>query len=131
MKERWREARGLGIVDHLVRDTAYAFRRLSRDRVFAVGVVLLLGIGIGANVGVFSIVHGVLLRPLPYRDSERLVAIREVVPQLIEGTVHVNERHYLEWREFECIADIAMSNNYAEANITGEEGPEEEWICCL
>jgi putative ABC transport system permease protein len=124
MKERTREARGLGIIDDLSRDTAYALRRLRRDRVFTIGVVLLLGIGIGANVGVFSIVHGVLLRPLPYSDSERLVAIREAVPQLIDGTVPVNERHFLEWQACQCFADIAMSNNFSEANITGEQDPE-------
>jgi len=124
MKERSREARGLGVVDDLIRDTAYAVRRLRRDLVFTVGVVLLLGIGIGANVGVFSIVHGVLLRPLPYADSERLVAVREALPPVVEGTVPVNERHFLEWQACRCFSDLAMSNNYSEANITGEQDPE-------
>ncbi|MGE0161267.1 MAG: ABC transporter permease [Gemmatimonadales bacterium] len=119
-----KEPRGPALGEHLVSDVRYALRRLRRDGVFTVGVILLLGVGIGANVGVFSIVHGVLLRPLPYEDSERLVAIREVAPQLIDGTLPVNERHFLEWRTCACFSDVALSNNFSEANLTGGQDPE-------
>ena len=62
-----------------LRDLRYAFRSLSRARGFALAVVLTLGLGIGANTAIFSVVRGVLLRPLPHKDGERLVYLRQSV----------------------------------------------------
>ncbi|MEP6835529.1 MAG: ABC transporter permease [Gemmatimonas sp.] len=58
-------------------DFRYVFRSLSRARGFAVAVVLTLGLGIGANTAIFSVVRGVMLRPLPHRDGERLMYLRQ------------------------------------------------------
>ena len=58
-------------------DFRYVFRSLSRARGFAVAVVLTLGLGIGANTAIFSVVRGVMLRPLPHRDGARLMYLRQ------------------------------------------------------
>jgi putative ABC transport system permease protein len=63
----------------LSRDLRYAVRSLSRARGFAVTVILTLGLGIGATTAIFSVVRGVLLRPLPHRDGERLVYLRHSI----------------------------------------------------
>jgi putative ABC transport system permease protein len=63
------------IMSGLAHDLTYAFRLLRRQPGFALFVVLTLAIGIGANTAVFSVVDGVLLRPLPYPDSDRLVNV--------------------------------------------------------
>ncbi len=60
-------------------DLRYAIRSLSRARGFTVAVVLTLGLGIGANTAIFSVVRGVLLRPLPHRDGDRLVYLRHSI----------------------------------------------------
>ena len=60
-----------------MRDLRYAFRSLAQVRGFAIAVVLTLGLGIGANTAIFSVVRGVLLRPLPHRDGERLMYLRQ------------------------------------------------------
>lgn len=60
----------------LMNDLRFALRSLGRNRAFAVVAVLTLALGIGANTAVFTLVDGVLLRPLPYPDSDRLVALR-------------------------------------------------------
>jgi len=63
----------------LIRDIRYAVRSLSRARGFAIAVILTLGLGIGANTAIFSVVRGVLLRPLPHRDGDRLVYLRHSI----------------------------------------------------
>src|SRR5215207_5235572 len=63
----------------LMPDLRYALRSLARARGFTLAVVLTLGRGIGANIAIFSVVRGVLLRPLPHRDGERLVYLRQSI----------------------------------------------------
>src|SRR4026208_148017 len=58
-------------------DLRYAFRTLLRARGFTAAVVLTLGLGIGANTAIFSVVRGVLLKPLPHREGERLMFLRQ------------------------------------------------------
>ena len=62
-----------------MRDLRYALRSLSRVRGFALTVIVTLGLGIGANTAIFSVVRGVLLKPLPHRDGERLVYLRHSI----------------------------------------------------
>jgi putative ABC transport system permease protein len=63
----------------LISDLRYALRSLARARGFTLAVVLTLGLGIGANTAIFSVVRGVLLKPLPHRDGERLVYLRHSI----------------------------------------------------
>ena len=74
-KQQHRETRGLPFLEIFLQDVRFTFRTLRRDRVFTTVAVLILGLGIGANVAVFSVVNTILLRPLPFPDSSRLVRI--------------------------------------------------------
>lgn len=73
--ERHRDARSFLWLDDLRRDTRYAVRSLARNPGFAAGAVLTLALGVGANTTVFSVVNTVLLKPLPYRDPDRIVRL--------------------------------------------------------
>ncbi len=74
-KEKQREARGLMKLDILLQDLKYTIRTLSRDRGFTVVAVLILALGIGANIAVFSVVNTLLLRPLPFPEAQQLTWI--------------------------------------------------------
>src|SRR5215469_13043831 len=84
--EQHREARALPWVDVLRQDLRFTFRMLRRDRGFAVVAVLILTLGIGANIAVFSVVNAILLRPLPFRDPQQLVRIVEKDPKAGESS---------------------------------------------
>jgi predicted permease len=71
--EQHREARGLPALDVLRQDVRFSLRTLWRDRGFACVVILVLALGAGANIAVFSVVNTILLRPLPFRDPASLV----------------------------------------------------------
>lgn len=70
-----REARGIMSVDILLQDVKYTFRTLWRDPSFTVVAVIILGLAIGANIAVFSVVNTLLLRPLPFENAQQLVWI--------------------------------------------------------
>ena len=74
-KEQQREVRGLPWLDVLLQDVRFSFRTLGRDRGFTLIAVVILGLGIGANITVFSVVNTILLRPLPLRNPQELVRI--------------------------------------------------------
>ena len=67
-------------LDLLMRDLKVAVRSLARTKGLAITVVLTLALGIGANAAIFSVVRGVLLRPLVNRDEDRLIYIRQSAP---------------------------------------------------
>ena len=74
-KDKHREARGLMKLDILLQDLKYTFRTLGRDPGFTIVAVLILAIGIGANIAVFSVVNTLMLRPLPFPNAHQLVWI--------------------------------------------------------
>jgi len=84
--EQHRESRGLPWLDVLMQDLRFTFRTLRRDRGFTIVAVLILALGMGANIAVFSVVNTILLRPLPFRDPQQLVRIVQKNPKAGESS---------------------------------------------
>jgi len=112
---------------NLLQYLRHSFRLLRRAPVFSAVVILMLALGIGANTAVFSVVDGVLLRRLPYRDPDRLVMVWEKNPALgasIGDRIPASYTNFTEWvrqsNAFEGIAGMEDAN----LNRTGAGEPE-------
>jgi putative ABC transport system permease protein len=103
----------------LAQDLRYALRSLRRQPAFTAIVVITLALGIGANTAIFSIVNGVLLKPLPYREPSRLVMVWETKPG--RDRPLVSYPNYLDWRQRQRrVEDIAAYNPFAFFIMTGQ-----------
>ena len=96
-REECRDARGITLIDCLRQDVSYALRALRRSPGFSTVAILSLALDIGANTTVFTFVNAVLLQPLPYPESQRLVVLREQ-PEGSQETVNVHPVNFVEWR---------------------------------
>ena len=98
-KEEGREARGLGLLDAWSGDIRYALRALRRNPGFTVVALLTVALGIGANTAMFSVVNGILLRPLPYTDADELVLLYQSSPKSGELLGRISYQDLEDWRE--------------------------------
>jgi putative ABC transport system permease protein len=100
-------------MDGLLRDVRFAVRALLRTPILFAAAVLTLAAGIGLATGVFAVAYGVLLRPLPYRDADRLVTIFVARPGIPEARGGVQLEEVAEWRRrlraFEHVAGYATN----------------------
>ena len=85
--------------DELWNDTRFAIRTLTKNRGFALLAIVTLGLGIGANTAIFSVIYGVLLKPLPYTDGDRLVLVRQSAPLIGRADVGVSIKEYFTYRD--------------------------------
>ena len=86
-------------VESLVHDVRYALRGLKRHRTFTVAAVLTLALGIGANTAIFSVVNSVLLKPLAYPDSDRLVSLSHTAPGVGASQLPMSPTMYVTYRD--------------------------------
>ncbi|HEY0970924.1 MAG TPA: ABC transporter permease [Gemmatimonadales bacterium] len=105
----------------LLQDIRYALRTLGRSRGFAVSAVLCLGLGIGVNTAVFSMVNAVLLRPFGLPDAERIVSIETANPRQGVQSWGISPADYWEWKEqSRTLTDLAAMTGANFALAGGE-----------
>ncbi len=119
LKETNRELHGLPAIETFLQDTRYAFRMLRKNPGFTAVAVLTLALGIGANTAIFSVVYAVLLKPLPYANSEQLFNVFEVKPQEgITGTGW-SYANFEELREQSRVFNEMAGNQAHQLTLTG------------
>src|ERR1043166_3060895 len=111
-------------METLLQDLRYGFRMLAKKPGFTLVAVLALALGIGANTAIFSVVNTVLLKPLPFKDPDRLVMVWEDNTKLGFPKDTPAPANFIDWRDqnqtFEGMAAIAS----ATFNLTGIGEPE-------
>ena len=123
-KEVYREVGSFVWLDDLARDVRHALRTFRRAPAFTAVTLLTLALGIGANAAIFSVLNGVILRPLPYPKSEHVMYVSTQFPLLGMAQVPLSAPEYVELREvnrsFAAIG--AFTPGAGEVNITAPDG---------
>src|SRR5947207_6663752 len=102
----------------------FAFRQLLRHPGFTTAAVLTLALGIGANTALFSVVNGVLLRPLPFDQQERLVTLWESSPAQAIEQQPVSPANFADWQMQNAFEEIAFWTGPADFNLVTQDGVE-------
>jgi predicted permease len=110
-------------MEALLQDIRYGWRMLTRNPAFTAIAVLTLAIGIGASTAIFSVVDTVLLRPLPYREPEKLVLVSETLPGMSTDEIGVSAGEYQDYRDRNRSFSQVAAYESAGFNLTGAGQP--------
>ena len=121
-KDAHRDARGVRWLEDFLSDLKYAARMFVQSPGFTIAAVAAIAIGIGANTAIFSVVNTVLLKPLPYPDSDRIVQIEESYAGV--GSPNVGVGRVSLWRQRTTVFQDISAHWLDHLNLTGGATPE-------
>jgi putative ABC transport system permease protein len=111
-------------MDSLLRDLKFSVRSLMKRPGLTVIAIVTLAIGIGANSAIFSVVNALLLKPLPFPDPDRIVALWDKVPSRGVERNEVSIANYLDWRAQNKSLEQVGIYSWWSTNLTGSDSPE-------
>ena len=111
-------------MDKWLGDLRYGLRTLRKSPGFTAVVLCTLALGIGANTAIFSVVHSVLLRSLPYRQPDRLATVWESLPEPGFEKFRVAPGNYLDWQDQNRVFEDMAMFGASRFSLTGEGEPE-------
>ena len=121
--EAHRDARGGRWLSDFARDSRFALRTLRKNPVLTVAAVVTLALGIGANTAIFSTLHAVVLRPLPFKDTNRLAMLYETNPERGWTRAEAAPANYFDWREqVDAFEDIAAYPSWPGTTVLSHDG---------
>jgi predicted permease len=112
------------VAETLAQDVRYGLRNIARNRGFAFVVVMTMALGIGANTAIFSVVNGVLLRPLPYRNGERIVVLRQQRPLAGVDDMRFSPTEMTDYRRQTTALDAVVEFHSMWFILLGRSEPE-------
>jgi putative ABC transport system permease protein len=126
VKEEVRQARTGQMLEEMLQDLRYGFRALRKHPAFTVVAILALALGIGANTAMFSVAYGILMRPLPYADADRVAVVymRFFPRDFAFGTLSI--RDYLMWKENNRAFEDPSLFTSTRMDVGGKEGVPEQ-----
>src|SRR5947207_3066219 len=105
-------------MENLLQDVIYVIRVLFKKPGFTAMAVIILALGIGANTAIFSVVYSVLLRPLPYKDPDRLVVLQEAkLPEFPQFSV--SPGNFLDWQKQNTVFQQIAAHRSSSFNLVG------------
>jgi putative ABC transport system permease protein len=116
--------KGDGMSRELLHDLRFAFRMMLRSPGFTIVALLTMALGIGANTAMFSIVNGVVLRPLPYPEADRIVLVQENNLERGWPTFSVAPLNYWDWEERNRSTELLAAYRTNSVNYTGGDRPQ-------
>ncbi|MEX2283060.1 MAG: ABC transporter permease [Gemmatimonadota bacterium] len=129
-RESTRDELRLPVLDDLSRDLRYGLRSLIRAPGFAVVSILTLGLGIGAATAVFSVAYGVLVRPLPYPESDRIMSLQQVDKSVRQ--TNVSEANFRDWQaQSRSYSAMAMIAPQGYVSVAGKVEPSRSWVTAV
>jgi predicted permease len=123
-KEECRDVRGGTLIESFIRDAHYGIRILLRNPGFTVVAILTLALGIGANTAIFSVIYGVLMRPLPYKDGNQLVIVHQQAPLAHVDNVPFSVKEVLDYREQNQTLDAVVEHHSMSFTLLGGAEPQ-------
>lgn len=110
-------------MENILQDLSYAFRTLRRSPAFTIVAILTLAIGIGANTAIFSFVDGVLLKPLPYANADRIVRVLEKPPGEPDARNGISTLNFLDWQRQNTVFEYMAARTGGSVTLTGVANP--------
>ncbi len=107
----------------LIQDIRYGLRTLQTNRGFTVVAILTLALGIGANTAIFSFVDGVLLKPLPYANADRIVRVLEKPPGDADARNGISTLNFLDWQRQNTVFQFMAAQTGGNVTLTGVSNP--------
>src|SRR5262245_27219553 len=124
VKEEVRDLRGVGLIEVFRQDLRFGRRTLKKSPGFTLVAILALGLGIGANTAIFSVINGVLLRPLPYERGDQLVLIRQQRPLANVNNVPFSVKEVEDYRSQNHTLSGVVEYHAMWFILLGREDPE-------
>jgi predicted permease len=121
-KEAYRDRATIPFLESVVQDLRFTLRQLRKNPAFTVTATMMVALGIGASVAIFAFVDAALIKPLPYKDSSRLLFVTETTPELPRAAISYFD--YLDWKKLNTVFESFEVYNQRGSVMSTSAGME-------